>query len=88
MKPLFTTSRSRMSHRVRPDVSRMPVGNRPGVFCRIVAGLDRALIGQKVGTRLLVVVPPDDGYGAAGNQAFGLRGTDTLVFVVDLLDAT
>ena len=35
-----------------------------------------------------VVVPPDDGYGAAGNQAFGVRGTDTLVFVVDPLDAT
>lgn len=53
----------------------------------IVAGLDRALVGQPVGSRLLVVVPPDDGYGAAGNATFGVRGTDTLVFVVDLLDA-
>lgn len=54
----------------------------------IVAGLDRGLVGQTVGSRVLVVVPPDDGYGAAGNAAFGVRGTDTLVFVVDILDAT
>jgi peptidylprolyl isomerase len=54
----------------------------------IVAGLDRGLVGQSVGSRVLVVVPPDDGYGAAGNAAFGVRGTDTLVFVVDLLDAS
>jgi peptidylprolyl isomerase len=54
----------------------------------IVAGLDRGLVGQTVGSRVLLVVPPDDGYGAAGNPAFGVRGTDTLVFVVDILDAT
>ncbi len=54
----------------------------------IVAGLDRVLVGRTVGSRLLVVVPPDDGYGAAGNEPFGIKGTDTLVFVVDLLDAT
>ncbi len=54
----------------------------------IVAGLDRGLVGQTVGSRVLVVVPPDDGYGAAGNPAFGVRGSDTLVFVVDILDAT
>ena len=34
------------------------------------------------------MVPPDDGYGAAGNSGFGVRGTDTLVFVVDILDAS
>jgi peptidylprolyl isomerase len=55
---------------------------------QIVAGLDRGLVGQAVGSRVLLVVPPDDGYGAAGNAAFGVRGTDTLVFVVDILDAS
>jgi FKBP-type peptidyl-prolyl cis-trans isomerase len=54
----------------------------------IVAGLDRGLVGQTVGSRVLLVVPPDDGYGAAGNANFGVRGTDTLVFVVDILDAS
>jgi peptidylprolyl isomerase len=55
---------------------------------QVVSGLDRGLIGQTVGSRVLLVVPPDDGYGAAGNASFGIRGTDTLVFVVDILDAT
>jgi peptidylprolyl isomerase len=54
----------------------------------IVAGLDRGLLGQPVGSRVLVVVPADDGYGAAGNATFGVRGSDTLVFVVDILDAS
>jgi peptidylprolyl isomerase len=55
---------------------------------QVVAGLDRGLIGQTVGSRVLLVVPPDDGYGAGGNASFGVRGTDTLVFVVDILDAS
>jgi peptidylprolyl isomerase len=55
---------------------------------QVVGGLDRGLIGQTVGSRVLLVVPPDDGYGAAGNASFGVRGTDTLVFVVDILDAS
>ena len=37
---------------------------------------------------LLVIVPPDSAYAVTGNPAFGVRGTDTLVVVVDLLDAT
>jgi FKBP-type peptidyl-prolyl cis-trans isomerase len=55
---------------------------------QVVSGLDRGLVGQTVGSRVLLVVPPDDGYGAAGNASFGVRGTDTLVFVVDILDAS
>jgi peptidylprolyl isomerase len=55
---------------------------------QVVGGLDRGLLGQTVGSRVLLVVPPDDGYGAAGSANFGVRGTDTLVFVVDILDAS
>ena len=55
---------------------------------QVVGGLDRGLLGQTVGSRVLLVVPPDDGYGAAGNTGFGVRGSDTLVFVVDILDAS
>jgi peptidylprolyl isomerase len=55
---------------------------------QVVGGLDRGLVGQTVGSRVLLVIPPDDGYGAAGNASFGVRGTDTLVFVVDILDAS
>jgi peptidylprolyl isomerase len=50
-------------------------------------GWDKTLTGVKVGSRLLLVVPPADGYGSAGQPAAGISGTDTLVFVVDILGA-
>jgi peptidylprolyl isomerase len=31
------------------------------------------------------VVPPADGYGKSGSSSAGIKGTDTLVFVVDIL---
>ena len=40
-----------------------------------------------VGSRVLLVIPPDKGYGTAGNSGAGIKGTDTLVFVVDILAA-
>jgi len=55
-----------------------PVGGAP-------KGLIQAVVGQAVGTRLLVVIPPDLGYGAAGNPTAGISGTDTMVFVLDIL---
>ena len=51
------------------------------------AGWDKTLVGAKVGSRLLLVVPPADGYGSSGQPAAGITGTDTLVFVVDILGA-
>jgi len=54
---------------------------------QVVAGWDEGLVGQRVGSRVLLVLPPDKGYGAAGRQSSGIKGTDTLVFVVDILDA-
>ena len=39
-----------------------------------------------VGSRVVMVVPPADGYGAAGSPP-KISGTDTLVFVVDILAA-
>jgi peptidylprolyl isomerase len=53
----------------------------------VIAGWDEGLVGQTVGSQVLLVVPPDKGYGEAGNQSGGISGTDTLVFVVDILDA-
>jgi peptidylprolyl isomerase len=37
---------------------------------------------------MLLVIPPDQGYGPQGNEQAGIAGTDTLVFVVDILAAT
>jgi peptidylprolyl isomerase len=47
----------------------------------------RRLAGQRVGGRVLMVVPPKDGFGSAGNPAASVTGTDTLVFVFDVLQA-
>jgi peptidylprolyl isomerase len=53
----------------------------------VVPGWDEGLVGQTVGSRMLLVVPPDKGYGAQGQPDAGIQGTDTMVFVVDILDA-
>jgi peptidylprolyl isomerase len=53
----------------------------------VVAGWDEGLVGQTVGSQVLLVIPPDKGYGSAGQSSAGISGTDTLVFVVDILDA-
>lgn len=52
----------------------------------VIKAWDKAVVGQKVGSRLLLVVPPVDGYGAAGSPP-KIKGTDTLVFVLDILGA-
>jgi peptidylprolyl isomerase len=54
---------------------------------QVIAGWDQGLVGRPVGSQLLMIIPPDQGYGAAGNSQAGIKGTDTLVFVVDILDA-
>jgi len=53
----------------------------------LIPAWDKALVGVKVGSRMLLVVPPADGYGSAGQSKAGISGTDTLVFVVDVLGA-
>ncbi|HEU5301301.1 MAG TPA: FKBP-type peptidyl-prolyl cis-trans isomerase [Acidimicrobiia bacterium] len=54
---------------------------------QVIAGWDEGLVGQTVGSQLLLVIPPDKGYGEAGQPNAGISGTDTLVFVVDILGA-
>ena len=54
----------------------------------VIPAWDEGLVGQTVGSQVLLVVPPDKGYGSAGQSSAGISGTDTLVFVVDILDAT
>lgn len=52
---------------------------------QVVVGFKQALVGQKVGSQVIVIIPPELGYGEAGNDTAGIEGTDTLVFVVDIL---
>ena len=51
---------------------------------QVMKGWDAGLVGQRVGSRVLLVVPPSLGYGAKGLAQFGIKGNDPLVFVVDL----
>jgi len=53
----------------------------------VVKGWDEALVGQTVGSRVILSIPPALGYGEAGNEQAGIKGTDTLYFVVDILGA-
>ena len=52
----------------------------------IIDGWRYALAGKKAGSRVEMAVPPTWGYGAQGNPQAGIKGTDTLVFVVDVQD--
>lgn len=51
----------------------------------VIPGFDKTLVGKRMGTRVLLSIPSADGYGTSGNPQAGISGTDTLVFVVDLL---
>jgi peptidylprolyl isomerase len=55
---------------------------------QVIPGWDEGLVGQTIGSQVLLVIPPDEGYGAGGQPDAGISGTDTLVFVVDILDAS
>lgn len=50
----------------------------------VVEGFSSALIGQKVGSRVLVTMPPALGYGEAGTSDNPLAGK-TLVFLIDIV---
>ena len=52
----------------------------------LIEGWDSGLLGQTVGSQVLLVVPSDLGYGDAGSGA--IPGGATLIFVVDILAAS
>ena len=52
----------------------------------VIAGFRDGLVGQTVGSRVIIVIPPELGYGPSGGTPDGSIGaTDTIVFVVDIL---
>jgi peptidylprolyl isomerase len=51
----------------------------------LIKGWDEGLVGINRGSRVLVIAPPEYGYGEGGNPQAGIGGTDTLAFVVDIL---
>src|SRR5229473_846451 len=58
----------------------------PALFSgQLLPGLETALQGKKMGSRVLAVIPPAQGYGKSGNSQAGVTAKDTLVFVVDMI---
>lgn len=52
----------------------------------VIDGWNEALVGQKVGSQIVVIIPADKGYGDAGSPP-SIPGDATLVFVIDILSA-
>jgi peptidylprolyl isomerase len=63
-------------------------GDAPRSLLELLPGVDAAIAGQAVGSRIVVIVPPADGFGSAGSPSRGIAGTDTVVYVVDILATT
>lgn len=53
----------------------------------VISGWDDGLVGQRVGSRVLLSVPPHLGYGEFGVPPAGIGGDATLVFVTDIVAA-
>ncbi|GAA1868139.1 FKBP-type peptidyl-prolyl cis-trans isomerase [Brevibacterium marinum] len=58
-----------------------PVGQ-----AQVIDGWNEGLVGTKVGSQIVLVVPPDKGYGEQGSPP-NIPGNATLVFVIDVLSA-
>jgi FKBP-type peptidyl-prolyl cis-trans isomerase len=51
----------------------------------VIPGWDKGLVGQPVGSRVELVIPPSLGYGSTAQN--GIPANSTLVFVIDILEA-
>ncbi|MBV7364204.1 FKBP-type peptidyl-prolyl cis-trans isomerase [Actinomycetaceae bacterium TAE3-ERU4] len=51
----------------------------------VIRGWDDGLVGQRVGSRVLLSIPSELGYGDRGVPQAGIKGGDTLVFVTDIV---
>ncbi|WP_226347021.1 FKBP-type peptidyl-prolyl cis-trans isomerase [Agilicoccus flavus] len=52
---------------------------------RVIAGWDQGIAGMQVGGRRKLTIPPHLGYGDRGAGGV-IKGGETLIFVVDLVD--
>ena len=61
-----------------------PLNFRVGIG-EVIRGWDDGLVGQRVGSRVLLSIPAELGYGERGVPQAGIPGGATLVFVTDIL---
>ncbi|MET0956359.1 MAG: FKBP-type peptidyl-prolyl cis-trans isomerase [Cryobacterium sp.] len=53
----------------------------------LITGFSQGLVGQTVGSQVVIVIPPGELGYEGGNDTAGISATDTLVFVVDIIAA-
>lgn len=51
----------------------------------MLPGFLKGLVGQKVGSRILVAIPPKDGFGDQGQPAYNIKKNDTMLFLFDIV---
>lgn len=54
---------------------------------RVVPGFAKGIAGQKIGSDILVAIPPADGYGTSGQPTAGIGSDDTMVFFIHIVGA-
>lgn len=74
----WRTGRTFDSSWYRDDLVRMPTSN-------YMTSIGDALVGETVGSQLLVIIPPEFGFGEQGNRDLGIEANDTMVYVIDIL---
>jgi peptidylprolyl isomerase len=57
-------------------------------WSRMPPGFEKALTGQHVGSQIIALVPPTDGYGASGPPSADIDQDDTIIYVIDILHTT
>ncbi len=57
-----------------------------GTLDATLPGWQKGLVGQTVGSRVLLIVPPAEGY-PTGNRKIGVNAGETMVYVIDILFA-
>lgn len=64
-------------------------GTGPATFpvSGLITGFTQGLVGQTVGSQVIIVIPPGPLGYEGGNETAGITDTDTLVFVVDIISA-
>jgi FKBP-type peptidyl-prolyl cis-trans isomerase len=67
-------------------------GRKPQLFQagagQLIPAFDQSVVGRTVGSRMLVVAPPEAAFGSNGSSALGVGPGDTLVFAVDIAQDT
>lgn len=54
---------------------------------QLIPGFAKGVVGQPVGSRVAIAITSSDGYDPSGQPSIGIEPGDTLIFIVDILDA-